>query len=191
MAATIPTRLVDKDTVVGEIESRRSDPGGMPREDEPEDGYASSLAPGTPIYEVKGYDPSFRLAARQRGKWAMYEAVANPRATKGAGLLDIDGKVSYVEIEQAYRQAGDERMVAIRDPKTVEFLVDATLKAPLERLPEALPKYLLVFHLKDGTRSVFRYRPSSGDLYVVRDYSHSGVVMSERSRDTIERSLRE
>lgn len=188
---TVPAQLVDRASAVGEVESRRQQPGGMPRKDEPEDGYAASLEPGTPVYAVKGYDPSFRLAARRQKEWALYEAVANPSATTGAGLLDIGGKVSYLEIEEAYRQAGEESKVAIRDPNTVDSVVDATLNAPLEPLPEGLPKYLLVFHLKDGTRSVFRYRPSSGDLYVVRDYSSAGVVIPERFRESIERRLRE
>lgn len=186
----VPEELVDQETVVGEIESRRGQPGGMPLEDEPDDGYASSLAPGTPVYAVKGYAPSFRLAARWREEWALFEVVANPSAKKGSDLLDIGGKVAYVEIEEAYRQPREKETLALRDSKTVAALVDAVLAAPLERLPKRLPPYLLVFHLEDDTRSVYQYRPSSGALYIVRDGSYSGVVVPSYLRDAIERRLR-
>jgi hypothetical protein len=44
------------------------------------DGDAAYLDPGTAVYAVRGYRPSFRLAARREGKPVLFEAAENPRA---------------------------------------------------------------------------------------------------------------
>jgi hypothetical protein len=45
------------------------------------DGDAAYLDPGTPLYAVRGYRPSVRLAARRSdGALVLYEAADNPRA---------------------------------------------------------------------------------------------------------------
>jgi hypothetical protein len=41
---------------------------------------AAYLDPGTAVYAVRGYRPSFRLAARREGKPVLFEAAENPRA---------------------------------------------------------------------------------------------------------------
>jgi hypothetical protein len=41
---------------------------------------AAYLDPGTPLYAVDGYRPSFRLAARREGRLVLYEAAENPSA---------------------------------------------------------------------------------------------------------------
>src|SRR5713226_9254649 len=42
------------------------------------DGDAALLDAGTPVYTVKGYKPTFRLAARQNNIIQLYEADTNP-----------------------------------------------------------------------------------------------------------------
>jgi len=62
--AVVPSSVVDRGSLVGRVEVRRSKPGGMPNNNEPKDGYASSLEPGASVYAVEGYEPSFRVTAR-------------------------------------------------------------------------------------------------------------------------------
>jgi hypothetical protein len=59
----------------------------------PRDGDAAFLPIGTPVYTVRGYRSSFRLAVRTRAGNVLFEADSNPRAKRGADLLDIAGKV--------------------------------------------------------------------------------------------------
>jgi hypothetical protein len=42
------------------------------------DGDAAYLDQGSPLYAVRGFRPSFRLAARRDGALVLYEAVDNP-----------------------------------------------------------------------------------------------------------------
>ena len=48
------------------------------------DGDAAYLDKGTALHAVKGYRPTFRLAARRDGELVLYEAAENPRARTGA-----------------------------------------------------------------------------------------------------------
>lgn len=50
------------------------------------------------MYTVRGYSASFRLAARHDGKLRLYEADTNPKAKRGADLLDIGGKVKAIAL---------------------------------------------------------------------------------------------
>ena len=65
-----------------------------PTRGEPQDGDAAYLDAGSPLYQVRGYRPSFRLAARQDGGLVIFEADTNPRARAGRDLLDLEGKVA-------------------------------------------------------------------------------------------------
>lgn len=51
------------------------------------EGVALSLQVGTAVYLVKGYPPTFRLAAYRNGVPVLFEAVTNPRARQGGQLL--------------------------------------------------------------------------------------------------------
>lgn len=64
-----------------------------------QDGDAAYLAAGTPVYSVKGYATTFRLAAQWAGQLSFYEANANPHATTGGDLLDVAGKVSSIGLK--------------------------------------------------------------------------------------------
>lgn len=58
----------------------------------PRDGDAAFLAPGSSVFRVKGYRPSFRLAARHHGRLRLYEAQEAASARVGADLLDLAGR---------------------------------------------------------------------------------------------------
>ena len=63
-----------------------------------QDGDATLLPPGTPVHEVKGYKPEFRLAALVNGRVKIFEADTNPLAETGEDLIDIRGKVTSIDI---------------------------------------------------------------------------------------------
>ena len=51
---------------------------------------AAYLDPGTAVYAVRGYRPSFRLAARREGKPVLFEAAENPRVGTRPGERRAD-----------------------------------------------------------------------------------------------------
>lgn len=131
-----------------------------------QDGDATYLKPGTPVYEVAGYDTSFRLAARERGTLTLYEATSNPRARVGADLLDIEGKVGSISI--THGEGVGEVLASLDTPDEVGPFVRGLVDAPVRRLdPDHFGLrnvYPVVFHLDDGTAAVREYRNDTGML---------------------------
>ncbi len=131
-----------------------------------QDGDAAYLKPGTPVYELAGYDPAFRLAARQGGDLTLYEAVSNPRARVGGDLLDIEGKVSSISV--THPEDVGKVLAIFRDPETVGSLVRGLMEAPTRRIdPDHFglrDTYLVVFSLADGTAAAREYRTDTGQL---------------------------
>jgi hypothetical protein len=66
------------------------------------DGDAAYLDKGTALYAVKGYQPTFRLAARRDDQLVLFQAAENPRAQRWADLLDPRDKVRH-EIAAEFR----------------------------------------------------------------------------------------
>ena len=166
----------------GEVRYRlatHDDPGH-----EPADGDAAYLRPGTPVYEVEGYEPSFWLAARQRGELTLYEAVSNPRAEEGSDLLDVDGKVRRIDV--AHREDAGEVLGTIDAPEEVGSLVRGLLGASLQQTdPDHFgtkDTYLVIFRLRDGMVAVREYRTDTGRLA-------PGIVAPEGFRRAIEGAL--
>lgn len=119
-------------------------------------GDSTLLETGTKVYEIKGYSPHFRLYADP----FIYEAETNPHARKGADLLDIAGKVEYIDV-------GSARSATYRDPDTVSALVEIVLEAPVDqsvRWPQGKP-ITLYFHLRDNTEVVRKFCPESGLMW--------------------------
>jgi hypothetical protein len=90
------------------------------------DGDAAYLDKGTVLYAVKGYRPTFRLAARRDGELALFEAAENPRAQTWGDLLDVAGKVRWIGINDGSNRP----LAAIRDPQQVARLVELLLGSP-------------------------------------------------------------
>lgn len=128
------------------------------------DGDAAFLDPGTPVYAVQGYSTRFRLAAHRDGQLMLYEADTNPRAQKGADLLDIGGKVHYIGVNS--EQDGVTELGAIKDPQQIANLVDMVMNAPVNQNYQSpdTSRYFIAFHLIDGTATVRAYWPGSGEL---------------------------
>ena len=129
-----------------------------------QDGDATFLNPGTPVYGVKSYSPEFRLATLKQGRATLYEADTNPHAKTGGDLLDIGGKVTAIDILN-----DDDEMTVLGtmvDETTIEGFVDLVLEAPVDQRSRDHdgPRYFLGIRLADGTSVVRAFWLETGEL---------------------------
>lgn len=163
-------------TVTFKLDGNVQDPGYQSK-----DGDATFLDAGTKVYTVKGYRSTFRLAASENHTLTLYEADTNPRARKGADLLDIGGKVQYISI--AGEQDGVTELGTIKDPQQVNMLVTLVLQAPVDQNHQAGNKqYFITFHLVDGTVVTRAYWLDTGVLA-------RGILLSKAFALAIETAL--
>jgi hypothetical protein len=167
-----------------------------------------------PVYAVKGYDPSFRLAARIDHRLRIFEAFFNPKANEASDILDIGGKVSLIVIGHWRVETGP--VGSIEDPEKIEQLVRGFMDAPLKPTypdhfgtidtlnlptnPEAytgtkdLNHYGIDFLLKDGTYVGFAYRMDTGRLIQSTlggvKTPASGIVAPQAFRAAIEEAAK-
>ena len=129
-----------------------------------QDGDATFLNPGTPVYAVQGYSPKFRLATLDQGRLTLYEADTNPFAKTGQDLLDIRDKVAAIDILEDYDE--NTLLATIDDHPTVARFVDLALAAPVNQNDRDRrgPRYFLRLRLADGTSVVRVFRPETGEL---------------------------
>jgi hypothetical protein len=146
------------------------------------DGEATLLAAGTPLFMVKGYAATFRLAARQGERIMLYEALSNPNARKGSELLDIRGKVRYIGVNSPVD--GTTEVAAIKDPQQVDALIAVVLDAPLEQryAEQSSLTYFIAFHMDDGTVVSCPYMLPEIRLC-------QNIVLPETFREMIERTV--
>ena len=131
----------------------------------PDEAYAASLETGTSVYAVKGYTTTFRLAARKGEMIVLFEADTNPKAHTGSDYLDLN-QVVYIGVNS--EQDGVTEIAAIKDPAVVTNLVRKVLDARIQdNSNNSGPRYFIVFHLRDGTRTAPRsYWLNSGELWL-------------------------
>ena len=164
-----------------------------------------------PVYAVKGYDPSFRLAACMDDRLIMFEALYNPTANEATDVLDVGGKVSSIDITSR-GAAKDLDLVfgTIEDPEKVGRVVQGLIDAPLEQTSivelstgtsssgggerstpiSGFDDYLIVFHLEDGTAVARDYWVANGRLsnvaYGADLDRRSGIVTPQAFRVAVE-----
>ena len=152
---------------IGEVLCRLSDNVTDPGYDS-QNGDAGFLEPGTIVYAVIGYDPSFRVAASgglNPDGYTLYEADTVPDAEIGRDLLDIEGKVRYIGINS--HRDGTTEIARIDDPAEVERLVKMVLSAPVDQdndIPGYKGEVIVEFHLEDGTSVLRNFFPSGPEL---------------------------
>ncbi len=141
-----------------------------------QDGNATYLNPGMPVYAVKGYSPEFRLAALEDGRARLFEADTNPAAKIGEDLLDIRGKVMSIDVlstKNSIKVLGakeedeeDAVLGTIENERAVERFVELVLESPVDqgRRDREGPHYFLEFRLADGTSAVRSFWLDSGEL---------------------------
>jgi len=143
--------------------------GGFGLDYHPVDGDAAFIPSGDPVYSVRGYSASFRLAARHDGMLVLYEADSSPQARHGADLLDIGGKVkSFALLSQ---KDGQTVLSRIADRPRVDDIVRLVLDAAVDQSPLGTRVYgsedvvRLSFELDDGTATVRAYDRVHGVLW--------------------------
>jgi hypothetical protein len=107
---------------------------------------------------VRGYRPTFRLAARQDGRLVIFEADTNPGARVGRDLLDLEGKVHRIIFNSL--ADGTTEHGAITDPQRVTGMLRMLLGGPVDQRSQPTgeqPGWMLAFHLRDGTATVRAY----------------------------------
>ncbi|MDB5074064.1 MAG: hypothetical protein JWO42_243 [Chloroflexi bacterium] len=147
------------------------------------DGDAAFLPIGTPVYRVKNYAPTFRLAARVGARIVLFEADTDPLAHSGGDLLDIGGKVRAIGINSA--KDGTTRLATITDPRIVARLVGVVLHGPVDqaRTESTSAKYFITFLLRDGTVITRAYWLASGQLA-------RGIMTPPAFRAAVDRALK-
>ena len=148
-------------------------------------GNAAFLAPGTVVYTLAGYAPSFRLAAHRDGGLVVYEADFNPTARHGRDLLDLAGKVSSISVDSDTGD-GTTPIGTIGDRSEVERLTGMLLAAPVDQRSQAGhagARYFLLFHLTDGTAVIRAYFRGSGEV-------SRGILTPPAFRSAIEQAAR-
>lgn len=126
-------------------------------------GDAAYLEKGTPIYNIKGYKSSFRIAIKSANEIIVYQVFDNPSAKIGSDIVDIFNKVDYIEINN---ETYDEEIAAITDANKINEIVDMVLTAPVNLLTsrQTGKQYLISFHLKDGSEFKGSYWLESGQF---------------------------
>jgi hypothetical protein len=159
--------------------------GNPPRNDptlryRPRDGDAAFLPAGSSVYTVKGYRPTFRLAASHHGRLWLYEANEAAGARTGADLLDLAGKVRYLSVN-----SGRVELARIKDRPRVAGLVQSVLEAPVgSTRARAEARYcFVVFNMVDRTAVRRAFFPETGELM-------PGVFASREFSRAVERALR-
>jgi hypothetical protein len=132
------------------------------------DGDAAVVPTGEPVFAVKGYAPTFRVATRHDGRLILYEADTNPAARRGADLMDIAGKVKGIALLD--RKTGRTVVSRISDRSRVDSLVRMIASASVDQSypPQQTGpvEYVqLAFELDDGTVSVRTYDRSRDVLW--------------------------
>ena len=142
-----------------------------------QDGDATYLNPGTPVYVVKDYSQEFRLATLEDGEVTLFEADTNPGARIGEDLLDIRGKVMSIDVLSTRNsikvlgtKAEDEEDLVlgkIEEERAVERFVELVLESPVDqgRRDHEGPRYSLYLRLADGTSVVRAFWLESGELW--------------------------
>ena len=131
-----------------------------------QDGDATLSAPGTPVYEVKGYSPEFRLGALVDDRVTIFEADWNPLAETGEDLIDIRDKVIAVDILS--EEDASTVLASIDEERAVGNFVETVLESSVDWNSlghNEGERRFLGFRLADGTSVVRPFWLESGELW--------------------------
>lgn len=140
-------------------------------------GDAAYLPKGTKLYEIKGYDPAFRILANDK----IYEVSEAGKAEKVEDFLDIEGKVNRVilQSEEDLSFIGE-----FSEVHTKEF-IDELLLLPYEEAGRTTEGKRVFFgiELTDGSMTRSLYWPETG-------YINYGTTASERLKEIFEAGMK-
>lgn len=139
-------------------------------------GDAAYLSKGTKLYEMKGYDPAFRIIAD--GK--VYEVSQPGQAETVGDFLDIEGKVQRVILQSDY----DLSFVGEFSAEHADQFIEELLLMPFEpQLRETEGEGVFFgMELEDGTMTRSLYWPETG-------YMNYGGKVSEKVKEIMEAEM--
>lgn len=133
---------------------------------QPVDGDAAYVPTGEPVFAVKGYAPTFRVAARHNNTLTLYEAESNPAARRGADVMDIEGRVKSIALLD--QKTGRTPVSRITDRSRVDSLVriiaGASIDPTMAQSTGPVDYVQIAFELDDGTVTVRAYERVVGVL---------------------------
>jgi hypothetical protein len=154
-----------------------------------QDGGASALPIGTPVYTMRAYRPEYRLAARVGDRWIIFYATENPRAKVGADMLDLEKKVARItlSLDSSARARNQWSSKNVESVSQVENITRMMLTAPIMKQPSMTAgasrfRYWITLWFKDGTAQGLAYFPDTGWL-------NPGLQMPQEFRRLVEEQL--
>jgi hypothetical protein len=154
-----------------------------------QEGGASSMDVGTPVYTMRGYRPEYRLAARVGDRWIIFYAWENPNAKVGADMLDLEKKVARITVSLDSSARGRNQWSSKNNQNAaqVEKITRMVLAAPIVKQPVITSgasryRYWITLWFKDGTAQGLAYFPDTGWL-------HPGLQMPQEFRRLVEEQL--
>lgn len=138
---------LEKGQKIGEVNFRLA--GNACSNHRLKNGDAAFLPVGTEIYELVGYDSSFRVVADNQ----VYQVRENKKAKTIADLLDIKGKVAKMSLESDYDGS---HISDFTEQETIHFIEDFLSLEYLgieqvHKKIESDNRVFLRIHLKDGS----------------------------------------
>ena len=145
-------------------------------------GDAAFLEPGTVLYSVNGYRPTFLLSTLEDGAVQLYQADTVQGAAVGGDLLDIGGKVAAISIRHG--DDGTTELGRVSDPSIIDSFVSAILQAPVDQSPLAPTgaQYFIAFYLRGGIVIQRPYWAGTGEL-------GRGIVLPQAARDVVDAAV--
>jgi hypothetical protein len=139
---------------------------------------------GRRVYAVRGYKTSFRIAAVVGERILLYQAWHSARATTGADLYDISGRVQAIDVrrETPGQPATHGSVRAPADVEAIAAMIERAPVGPTRPRSFGAPRYWLTFWLADGTTLGRAYFPETGELT-------GGVALPPEFRATLDRHL--
>ena len=154
-----------------------------------QEGGASSIDVGTPVYTMRAYRPEYRLAARVGDRWIIFYATENPRAKVGADMLDLEKKVARItlSLDSSARARNQWSSKNVESVSQVENITRMMLTAPIMKQPSMTAgasrfRYWITLWFKDGTAQGLAYFPDTGWL-------NPGIQMPQEFRRLVEEQL--
>lgn len=161
---------------IGEVKFKVSGNVNDPKYKDKE-GDAAFLEKGTPIYMVRGYKSSFRIAVQESNNISLYQVSHNPSAKQGSDLVDITNRIEYIRIsDDNYKE-----LATIRDSQEINEMVDTILQAPvnISSSEQIGKRYFIFFHLKDGSDFKGAYWLETGQFYGMDLPVEFGIFVKE------------
>lgn len=113
------------------------------------DGDATSLEPGTRVYRVEGYKPTYRLTARDAyGNQFQFEPWDRSGLETGADLLDIPGRPESVGITEMGKDGAGGALTIVPDREPAARLLGMARRAPLRQGIGDDPRYAVSFYVE-------------------------------------------